>query len=167
MKMIGCLGREGIDAGDGGARKRHPERAARDSYEQTFGQRRTQNARARRAQGRADRGFAGAPSSARQQQVRDVGAGDQQHKHRGGLQNEHGAPCCRAHVFHRNRKHGRAESGIEPWIFALKLAHQTGQLHTRAFDRNAVEQTPKDVVAARFARDRRGEIGRGGQPNVG
>ena len=76
-------------------RAQYAQRRARAAQQQAFGQQRAPQRSGAGAQRRADRQLAFAPDGPRQNQVRDVRAGDHEHQHRRRQQHQQNGPGAR------------------------------------------------------------------------
>lgn len=145
-------------------RQADSDRAGRQRHQGGLGQELSQDSKPRRTEGCAYGDFFLARCGASQQQVRDVSACDQQHKPRGGEQQEQHSARATQHLI-AQRDDSNTETVVRVGMGHGKIAGNRVHLGLRLLDRHSRTQSRDDVEVAvvtpgRIGAFRRPEIDR-------
>ncbi len=163
----------GVEEPDTDGRQAKPHETADDRQQRALDQQLADDAPARRAQRDADGHFARAAGRSREQQVRDVGAGDQEYEaDRAHQRQEHQLDRPAVHAI-VERHDARADVLVGIGIIASQFSRDGVHLCLRLRHRDAVAQPAEDIqgragIALLFqelrrVRERHPQVGAGGK----
>jgi len=152
------------EAAEGPEREQRAERAARERDQHALREQLLNQAAARRSERQAQRDLAAARGRAREQQVRDVRAGDQQHQRERGHHDRAGAEHVRSQlgVWERRRPLDH-ERGLATGLVAVDARRDHGELgahflYARAGAAAADHNEPAQVVVAKIVHARQQQL---------
>ena len=150
-------GSQRADAAQSERGDRQPERPADDRQQQAFGEQLPDDSPVRGAERGPHRHLLAPPDRARQQQVGDVRAGDQQHEADGRHQHDQRSPHVADHLLAQRHDAEReaAVRRIDVRMTGAKARRQRGHLRLRLLERRAGPELRHDVVVLAAADLRR------------